>query len=195
VAIGNATDAGATAVALGNGAQATGTNSVAIGNGATTAAITNSVAHGAGSAATANNQVNVGNRTIAGVTAGVAATDAVNVGQLNAAIAGVGVDITGIEADIADLQAQDIILANNIHRVDRRAAGGTAVAIAMGGNAFLPDKTFNLTGNLGLYRSQLAGAVQLGAMISGNAAFNAAVGTGFNHNGKLGGRAGFSFGW
>jgi hypothetical protein len=32
-------------------------------------------------------------------------------------------------------------------------------------------------------------------MIGSNAAFNAGVGTGFNNRGKLGARAGFSFGW
>ena len=95
----------------------------------------------------------------------------------------------------ADLQAQDILLANRIHRTDRRASGGTAVAIAMGGAMFLPDKTFNLTGNVGLYRSQVAAAVNLGAMVGSSAAFNAGIGSGFNHNGRFGARAGFTFGW
>jgi trimeric autotransporter adhesin len=103
--------------------------------------------------------------------------------------------ITALQGDVVDLQAQDIVLANRIRRADRRASGGTAVAIAMGGAMFLPDKTFNLTGNLGLYRSKLAGAVNLGALIGSSAAFNAGVGSGFNHNGKVGARAGFTFGW
>ena len=32
-------------------------------------------------------------------------------------------------------------------------------------------------------------------MIGSSAAFNAGVGSGFNKNGKLGGRAGFTLGW
>jgi hypothetical protein len=66
----------------------------------------------------------------------------------------------------------------------------------MGGAMFLPDKTFNLTGNVGLYRSQFAAAVNLGVMAGSSGAFNAGLGTGFSHSGgKIGARAGFTFGW
>ena len=40
--------------------------------------------------------------------------------------------------------------------------GSTAVAIAMSGNAFLPDKKVNITGNVGSYRGAWAGALQIG---------------------------------
>ena len=56
-------------------------------------------------------------------------TEAVNGSQLFAA----NNNITTLQNDVADLQAEDILLANRIHRTDRRASGGTAVAIAMGG--------------------------------------------------------------
>ncbi len=62
-------------------------------------------------------------------------TDAVNVNQLNAQTA-------GLAGDISDLQAADVVLGDNIRQVDRRSSAGTAVAIAMGGAMFLPDKTF-----------------------------------------------------
>jgi autotransporter adhesin len=153
------------------------------------------VALGAGSAATANNQVNVGNRTIAGVAAGVATTDAINVGQLNTALASVGADLTAIENDIIDLQDTDILLGDAIRRIDRRASAGTAVAIAMGGNAYLPNSRISFTGNVGYYRKAWAAALNLGALISDGAAFNAGIGYGFNRGGKLGARAGFTFGW
>ena len=39
------------------------------------------------------------------------------------------------------------------------------------------------------------GALNLGALVSPNAAVNAGVGFGFNHGGKVGARAGFTFGW
>lgn len=75
IAIGpNATvGAGATgSIALGSGASATGANSVAL---------------GAGSVAARSNVVEVGGRQVSGVAAGTVATDAVNLGQLNAATA------------------------------------------------------------------------------------------------------------
>ena len=93
------------------------------------------------------------------------------------------------------LEAMDAILASRIGDVDDRARSGTAVAIAMGGNAFLPDKKFNLTGNMGLYRGAWAGALNAGAMIGPNAAINAGVGAGFNKKGKLGARVGFTVGF
>jgi autotransporter adhesin len=171
---------GTNAIAIGGASVAGGTSSIAIGEGAS-APNNNSVAIGAGTTTTADNQVNVGGRTIGGVAAGVAATDAVNVGQLNNAVSLIGDQI--------------VDLGDRIDRVDKKASGGTAVAIALGGNAFLPNKQFNLTGNVGVYRSEVAAALQVGAMIGQNAAINAGVATGFNHNGKIGARAGFTIGW
>lgn len=78
---------GANAVAGGAGASAAGPNSTALGNGAT-AQGNNAVALGAGSVATRDNTVAVGNagaeRQITHVGDGTAATDAVNVRQLQA---------------------------------------------------------------------------------------------------------------
>jgi autotransporter adhesin len=132
--------------------------------------------------------VNVGGRTIGGVNPGVLGTDAVNVNQLNAAAG-------GFLADITALEEMDIILADRIDRTDDRARAGTAVAIAMGGAMFLPDKTFNVTGNVGTYRRAWAGALNIGALVSDSLALNAGVGKGFNKSGKVGARAGFTFGW
>jgi autotransporter adhesin len=80
-------------VAIGDNSQALATNSVAVGaNSVATTAATNSVALGQGSQATRANTVSVGNeatgltRQIAGVAAGTAPTDAVNVTQLNSAV-------------------------------------------------------------------------------------------------------------
>lgn len=59
----------------------------------------NSVALGAGSSATRDNSVEVGGRQITGVAAGTQSTDAVNLAQLQAALAGVsggGVDTSAI---------------------------------------------------------------------------------------------------
>lgn len=131
------------------------------------------------------------------------------IGTLNTTVTAQGTTIATHTTQIAALQASDatqnnrlttleaasISIGDQIDRVADRAAGGTAVAIALGGNAFLPGKNFNLTGNVGVYRSKVAAALQLGAMIGPNAALNAGVATGFNHDGKVGARAGFTFGW
>ena len=180
----------ANATAVGSHTLVSASNSTAIGAQAV-ATHTNSVALGAGTATTADNQVHVGGRTIGGVAAGVAATDAVNVSPLNA----ISVVATGLDTRIDALEAIALDFDEDLDRIDDRASAGTATAIALGGNAFLPDKQFNLTGNMGLYRGAYAGAIQVGAMVSPNAAFNAGVAKGFNKGGKLGARVGFTFGW
>lgn len=74
-------------ISVGPNSNANADNAIAIGNGAT-ATHTNSVAIGSGSTTSASNQVSVGSlgaeRTITNVAAGVAATDAVNVSQMQA---------------------------------------------------------------------------------------------------------------
>jgi hypothetical protein len=60
---------------------------------------------------------------------------------------------------------------------------------------FLPGKSFNLTGNVGAYRGAVAGAIQLGALVSDMVAVNAGVAHGFNKGGKTAIRAGFTLGW
>jgi trimeric autotransporter adhesin len=99
---------GANSVATGAFAKATGANSVAFGANAR-ALVTNSVALGANSVASRSDSVSVGylsadgksqyTRQITNVTAGAAGTDAVNVDQLNAAIASVNGTGNGIIAD------------------------------------------------------------------------------------------------
>ncbi|WP_177497511.1 ESPR-type extended signal peptide-containing protein [Pseudomonas sp. Hp2] len=82
---------GADSVAIGGASTASGTGSVALGD-AAAASAANSVALGAGSVANRANTVSVGSagaeRQIANVAAGTAATDAVNVAQLEASQAG-----------------------------------------------------------------------------------------------------------
>ena len=201
VAVGEyAVAGGANSIAIGRHSSATGDNSTVIGTGASDGGFANSVAIGAGSVNTADNQVSIGGgtaataRTLTGVAAGtISATslDAVNGSQLNAT----NNRVTALEGSVGDLQDAVVVLDNNIHNVDERASSGTAVAIAMGGATFLPNTSFNLTGNVGYYRKSWAGALNLGALVSPNAALNAGVGFGLNHGGKVGARAGFTFGW
>jgi len=202
VAVGHwayATASGTTAV--GGNANADGLNSTAIGYNADTAGFENSVALGAYTVNTADNQVHVGGRTIVGVTAVTPVAGgnaAATTGQLfttNQAVAAINAVNATQANQIAALQAQDVVLEQRIDRTERRASGGTAVAIAMGGATFLPGSSFNLTCNVGTYRGRWAGALNIGAMISPNVALNAGVGSGFDSAGKVGARAGFTFGW
>lgn len=86
-------------------------------------------------------------------------------------------------------------LESRVDKLDRKMAASTAVAVAMGGNAFLPDMKFNLTANVATYDGAQAGAFQMGAMVSDNVAVNAGVATSFNKGGKVAGRVGFTVGW
>ncbi|SEI25099.1 Head domain of trimeric autotransporter adhesin [Paraburkholderia hospita] len=102
--VGTAT--GSDAIAIGNGANASGSGAIAIGARTATAGdqsvalgvaasapATNAVALGANSVADRDNSVSMGavgsERQITNVAAGTAATDAVNLGQMNSAISGV----------------------------------------------------------------------------------------------------------
>ena len=149
--------------------------------------------------------MNVGGRTISGLAAGevsALSTDAVNGAQLFASNTAIATETSQrIAADnlldgrVDTLEATAIDFDNRLDQIGRSASSGTAVAIALSGAAFLPDKQFNLTANVGTYRGAYAGSLQIGAMISPNAAFNAGIATGFNRNGKVGARAGVTFGF
>ena len=128
VAIGSSSSSmGTYAIAIGSSATTgTGSSSISIGYGAKTndgTAHSNSVALGAHASATRDYEVNVGTgssagfggnddhtRVIAGVHAGVQDTDAVNVGQLNAALPTKTSDLTndGADGTSAYVEADDL---------------------------------------------------------------------------------------
>ena len=134
--------AGATAlssVAVGTGAQATGTNSTAVGDNAVAsghyaaaygneaqATHDNSVAIGNGSTTAGPNTVSVGSsgneRRITHVAPGVAGTDAVNMDQLHAAMAGMGT---------ASLAAANAYTDEQVAKMREHAASGIAATAAM----------------------------------------------------------------
>jgi hypothetical protein len=143
-AIGVGAQAGSTAdgqnnaTALGQAAQANALNATAIGQGAVANAI-NSVAIGQGSIASQPNTVSVGapgaERRITNVAAGVNPTDAVNVGQLEAALAGAPVVGGGggvTPAAITGLQNEINGLAALTRRFRDESRQGVAAAVAMG---------------------------------------------------------------
>ncbi|MGF6601515.1 autotransporter adhesin [Paraburkholderia sp. GAS448] len=124
----NASAAADNAVAVGASAAATGVNSTAIGTGSQ-AANTNSVALGQGSVTDRDNSVSVGSagneRQITNVAAGTAATDAVNVGQMNSSVAQ-GVQQANNYADQRFNEAN-----RAINDVAKNAYAGIAAAMAM----------------------------------------------------------------
>ena len=134
-------------------AQATGKGAVAAGAGAQATA-DNSVALGAGSVADRENTVAVGReggeRQIAHVAAGVQATDAANVGQLQQSVS----DAKGY----TDERVQDAWsgMEQRLNRVNRQANRGIAASAALAPmTPYLPGKT-TLNANIANYRSETA---------------------------------------
>ncbi len=83
------------------------------------------------------------------------------------------------------------------HRIDvlrKDMQGATAVAVAMGGGAFLPNKRLNLTANVAGYEGEGAFAAQLGYLVTPSVALNVGVAKSFSAGGTAG-RAGVTFGW
>ena len=74
-------------------------------------------------------------------------------------------------------------------------ASSTATAIALGGNAILPDSNFTLAGNMGFYNGATAVSLNVAGKVGTNTYVTAAVGGGLNKQGKVGGRVGVVFGF
>lgn len=136
-----------------NPAQAIGQGSVAAGAGAEARA-DNSVALGAGSVADRENSVSVGReggeRQITNVAAGVQATDAVNLGQMQQGVHDAKA--------YADERVQDAWsgLEQRLDQVNRQANRGIAAAAALAPmTPYLPGRT-TINANLANYRSETA---------------------------------------
>ena len=120
--------AGAVSISLGDSAQSAASQSVAIGSRATVSAgAGNAVALGANSVANQANTVSVGSagseRRITNVAAPVSANDAANKQYVDESIAAAGFDPT--------LTSRVSALESNVDKVEKRAAAGTSLALAM----------------------------------------------------------------
>ncbi|OIR02774.1 adhesin YadA precursor [mine drainage metagenome] len=177
VAIGQGAQANADpAAAIGYQADAAGANSVALGYQAT-AYGNNSVALGAGSVANRANSVSVGSasqqRQITNVAPGTAPTDAVNLGQLEQATAGL------------------------LGQANTYAAQGIAMAAALDINPTYGANGYSLSAGVGSYGGQNAA----GIAFSRRTAYHQypvawTVGVGFNGgSGAAVGKVGASIGW
>jgi hypothetical protein len=137
------------------------------------------VAIGTGTTTTAANQVNIGNRTLGGVANGVLATDAINLGQLNSAVAG--------------LQGQIDDLFDDNRRQDRsigKAQEGVAMALALDSPNIPAGATFAISGGIGGYEGKHALATAISAAVGEMTTLSAGIGYGLN-SGEVGYRAGF----
>ena len=129
--------------------------------------------------------INMNGGKITNLGNGTAATDAINLGQLNSAVGTLNTSIAALNSS----------LSARIDTVGEAAEAGTAVAIAMGGGFFLPNKKINISVNYGNYEGQSAIAGSLGFLVSENFALNAGVATSFKSVGGTGFRVGGTFGF
>jgi len=150
-----------------------------------TAPTTSVAVTGTGIALTGGAGINMGGGKITNLGAGTASGDAVNKGQLDAFTSSITSQFNTFTSDLTHL----------VNRYKKRLEGGIAVATALSGAAFLPDKRINVTGNIGAYRGEVAAALQVGALVSDSVAINAGVATGFNSGAGTAVRGGFTFGF
>jgi autotransporter adhesin len=171
--------AGVSSSAIGDRSNATAAGATAIGTQATATGI-NSVALGAGSIADQDDTVSVGaagaERRVVNVAAGVSATDAVNVSQLNAALSSFAGDLSGLSSEIGtlfDLRDRD--------RRDMRQGVATAIAIAPASMPSAPGKlAYSVNG------ARFRGENAVGGSFSYrlNSSTPIAVGVGFSYAGN-----------
>jgi autotransporter adhesin len=196
---------GADSIAVGPSSVASGDSSIAIGNGAN-AAHAGSVAIGPGATTTRAGQVALGSSgstyTLAGISseasraaqegatrlvttdlAGNLATLDFDVGLLS----GIGGRVGALENGLAALDAE-------IDRGMRRAEGGIAAAMALGGTVMPPDTTFAVSFNLATYRGEQGFSAAAVARVTDNIWVSGGF-AGSTVKGSTGGRAGVTFGW
>lgn len=133
--------------ALGNNAQINGVNDTALGQGASVGSntspitvVNNSVALGAGTSTSLSNTVAIGNRTLSQVANATAGDQAVNLSQLQSAIAGVsgGSGATIPSVDYTNSTATNLVLQKNggngttISNVAPGVAGSDAMTVSQG---------------------------------------------------------------
>jgi trimeric autotransporter adhesin len=181
---GGASATGNDSTALGDRAQASGAASVALGSQANAAA-NNSVALGANAVADRENTVSVGaagsERQVVNVAAGVQGTDAVNVNQLNTAVANTNQQISGLQGQI-----------NN---VAKGANAGTAAAMAVAGlpQPTQPGKT--MVAVAGARYGGQSGAAFGASYVTQNNRFVVKLSGNTSTNGNVGVVAGAGFQW
>ncbi|MEP9328221.1 YadA-like family protein [Paraburkholderia phymatum] len=189
---------GTQSVAAGYASNASGQNAVAMGANAS-ASGNNAVALGAGSVADQDNTVSVGSATqqrrVTNVAAGTASTDAVNVGQLNEAIA-------QANASVDDKVSQGVQSANaytnqQINNLDKKM--NSLGAAAMAATSLIPNAraegNFQMSAAAGTYGG--AAAIALGAnyWVNDRLLVNAHVTRSTGYGASTGASVGATFGF
>ncbi|MEQ7873910.1 YadA-like family protein [Sphingomonas sp. ASV193] len=125
--------------------------------------------------------------TIHNVAAGTAATDAVNVGQLNA------VSMTTLNSANSYTDLKFNLLDQQVARVDRDARAGTSAALAAAGmpQAMDPGRTM-IAGGVGTYRGRVGFAIG-GSYRAPNGQSAYKVGVTYDSSSHIGANAGFGF--
>jgi autotransporter adhesin len=189
---------GAQSVATGYAANASGQNAVAMGANAK-ASGNNSVALGAGSVADQDNTVSVGSATqqrrVTNVAAGTATTDAVNLGQLNDAIA-------QANASVDDKVNQGVQSANSytnqqINNLDKKM--NSLGAAAMAATSLIPNAraegNFQMSAAAGTYGGAAAIAVGANYWVNDRVLVNAHVTRSTGYGASTGASVGATIGF
>jgi trimeric autotransporter adhesin len=192
----SATSSGNQAIATGFSAQASGDSSIAMGANSKASA-DHAVALGDGSVADRANTVSVGSadneRQITNVAAGTQTTDAVNVGQLNAAVANAVGDLPAGTTAKEYTDQQISMVQKSVSSVARNAYSGVAAATAL---TMIPDvdqgKTIAVGIGTGSYQGYQATALGASARITQN--IKVKLGAGISSQGTTFG-AGASYQW
>ncbi|HVE06354.1 MAG TPA: YadA-like family protein [Paraburkholderia sp.] len=181
---GGASASGNDATALGDRAQAAGKASVALGSQAKASA-NNAVAIGANAVADRDNTVSVGaagsERQIVNVAAGVEGNDAVNVNQLNSAVAHAGQQMAGLQSQI--------------NSVAKSANAGTAAAMAVAGLPQATDAGKAMVAVAGSRYGGQSGAAFGASYVTQNNRFVVKLSGNTSSNGNVGVVAGAGFQW
>src|SRR5204862_8329414 len=90
------------------------------------------------------------------------------------------------------ISSNDAATVGQVNQSAKRAYGGIATAMAMGGIAVPESKFYALSANLGAYRGETALAGGVAFRLTDNATLNGSLGVGVNH-GDVGGRVGVTF--
>ena len=175
IAVGaNANAAFENSIAIGNNAIANNTNSVALGAGSATTigAQSGYAAYGLSDPQTSTGEVNVGGRTVSGVAAGAADTDAVNVAQLKA----VGDQATAAAASADGAVKYDRNADGSVDHgnVTLEGDGGTAIHnVAAGVDANDAVNVGQLNDAIGQVNASVASAVKNAVVDAGDPLFSA----------------------
>jgi hypothetical protein len=103
-------------------------------------------------------------------------------------------ELSGLGDRVGTLENGLAALDNEIGRDFRRADGGIAAAMALGGTVMPPDTTFAVSFNLATYRGEQGFSAAAVARVTDNVWVSGGL-AGSTVKGSTGGRAGVTFGW